>query len=199
MLANIIHLLLQLMPESREDFIEYLISIDYLDEAAKQMAIIVNDEKFQSARGKTAHQVCVFVLYYYSYFIILQLWTELCELISKNPLKIHSLAVDPIIRQGIKRYTDQVGQLWCSLAEYYIRAANFEKARDIFEEAILTVKTVRDFTQVCEGGFDFWDLVTFWGCSHVYILCAGVRCVCAIRRAYCQCTNGTCCKRGEYD
>ncbi len=57
----------------------------------------------------------------------LQLWNELCELISKNPDKVKSLKVDAIIRQGIKRYSDQVGLLWNSLADYYIRSAHFEK------------------------------------------------------------------------
>jgi pre-mRNA-splicing factor SYF1 len=46
------------------------------------------------------------------------------------------------------RYTDQLGQLWNSLADYYIRSGLFERARDIYEEAIQTVTTVRDFTQV---------------------------------------------------
>ena len=40
---------------------------------------------------------------------------------------------------GIRRYTSEIGRLWCSLADYYIRLAVFEKARDIFEEAIESV------------------------------------------------------------
>lgn len=49
------------------------------------------------------------------------------------------------------RYTDQLGQLWNSLADYYIRGGLFERARDIYEEAIQTVTTVRDFTQVSDN------------------------------------------------
>jgi pre-mRNA-splicing factor SYF1 len=48
-------------------------------------------------------------------------------MISKNPEKVHSLKVEPIIRQGIKRYTDQTGLLWNSLADYYTRSGLFEK------------------------------------------------------------------------
>ena len=59
-----------------------------------------------------------------------QLWNELCELISKNPDKVKSLKVEAIIRQGIKRYSDQVGLLWNSLANYYIRSEHFEKVSD---------------------------------------------------------------------
>ncbi len=41
--------------------------------------------------------------------------------------QISSLKVDPIIRGGIRRFTDMIGQLWCSLADYYIRSGHFEK------------------------------------------------------------------------
>ena len=58
---------------------------------------------------------------------LFQLWNELCEMISKNPDKVTSLKVYAIIQQGIKRYTDQVGQLWKSLADYYVRSGHFEK------------------------------------------------------------------------
>lgn len=112
--------------------------IDYvlfsrLDEAALVLANIVNNEHFVSQHGKSNHQ----------------LWNELCELISTNPDKVRSLNVDAIIRGGLRRYTDQLGHLWNSLADYYVRSGLFERARDIYEEAIQTVTTVRDFTQVC--------------------------------------------------
>ena len=56
-----------------------------------------------------------------------QLWNELCDLIAKNPDKVTSLNIEPIIRQGLKRYTDQIGVLWNSLADYYIRGGHFER------------------------------------------------------------------------
>lgn len=80
-------------------------------------------------------------------------------MISKNPDKVHSLKVDAIIRGGLRRYTDQIGQLWNSLADYYIRAGLFERARDIYEEAIQTVLTVRDFTQVFDAYAQFEESV----------------------------------------
>ncbi|GMT04351.1 hypothetical protein PENTCL1PPCAC_26525, partial [Pristionchus entomophagus] len=126
---------LKLNPLAREDFVEYLRKVDQLDEAAKQLANLVNEDRPVSEKGKTVHQ----------------LWSELAELISQNPTKVTSLNVDAILREGIKRYSDQVGVLWCSLAEYYIRSAQFEKARDIYEEAMGSTKTVRDFTQIFDA------------------------------------------------
>ena len=133
---------LKLFPENREEYVEYLVEIGRLDEAAVQLAKIVNNENFVSQHGKSNHQ----------------LWNELCELISKNPSKVHSLNVDAIIRGGLRRYTDQLGHLWNSLADYYVRSGLFERARDIYEEAIQTVTTVRDFTQVFDAYSQFEEL-----------------------------------------
>nr|XP_039253689.1 pre-mRNA-splicing factor SYF1-like [Styela clava] len=135
--------MLKLIPEESEDYVEYLISIDRYDEAATKLAEIVNDESFASKHGKTNHL----------------LWHELCELISKNPDKVHSLKVEAIIRGGLKRFTDQLGQLWCALADYYIRSGLFERAREIYEEAIETVTTVRDFTQIFDAYAQFEESV----------------------------------------
>eukprot|EP00729_Bicosta_minor_P011498 gene11498-11990_t len=123
---------LKLDADAAEDYIEYLISIDRLDDAAVKLADVVNREHFVSKKGRTQHE----------------LWQWLCELISQNPDKITSLRVDPIIRGGLRRFTDMVGTLWNALADYYVRQGNFEKARDVFEEAVLTVATVRDFSLV---------------------------------------------------
>ncbi|KZC11912.1 Pre-mRNA-splicing factor SYF1 [Dufourea novaeangliae] len=116
--------------------------IGRLDEAAVKLAQIVNQDDFVSKHGKSNHQ----------------LWNELCDLISKNPSKIKSLNVDAIIRGGLRRYTDQLGPLWNSLADYYVRSGLFERARDIYEEAIQTVTTVRDFTQVFDAYAQFEEL-----------------------------------------
>jgi len=133
---------LQLCPDQAEGYVDYLVSVDKLDEAAVVLAKIVNDADFVSKEGKSNYA----------------LWHELCELISKNPHKIKSLNVDAIIRGGLRRYTDQVGLLWNSLADYYIRSGLFERARDIYEEAIRTVTTVRDFTQVFDAYAQFEEL-----------------------------------------
>ena len=62
-----------------------------------------------------------------------------------------SLDAEAIIRQGISRFSDQRGTLWCALADYYIRAGLFDRARDIYMEAVHVVVTVRDFTQVFDA------------------------------------------------
>ena len=46
---------------------------------------------------------------------------------------------------------DQVGRLWQALAGYFIRLGQFEKARDVYDEAIQAVVTVRDFSIVFDA------------------------------------------------
>ncbi|XP_048776809.1 pre-mRNA-splicing factor SYF1-like isoform X2 [Ostrea edulis] len=130
---------LKLQKENTEGYIEYLMKIGWLDEAANRLVDIINDDAFVSREGKSKHQ----------------LWNELCDLVAKNPDKVTSLKIEPIIRQGLKRYTDQIGVLWNAMADYYIRGGHFERARDIYEESILTVITVRDFTQVFDAYAQF--------------------------------------------
>ena len=110
-------------------------SVGYVQEAAEQLLAICGDDDFVSTRDRSK----------------LELWLELCDLISKNATKIKNIDVDAVIRFGIRKFTDCVGRLWASLAEYYIRLAQFEKARDAFEEGMASVKTVRDFTLIWEG------------------------------------------------
>ncbi|XP_053201125.1 pre-mRNA-splicing factor syf1 homolog [Panonychus citri] len=126
---------LKLSPEDTEDFIDYLRGMGRLDEAAVKLYEIVNNENFISKEGKSKHQ----------------LWNELCDLISKNPDKVHSLKVENIIREGIKQYRDEQGKLWNAYAQYFTRSGLFERARDIYEEAISSVLTIKDFSLVFDS------------------------------------------------
>lgn len=63
--------------------------------------------------------------------------------------------VEAVIRAGIRRFTDETGRLWCALADYFNRLGLFDKARDVYEEGLATVMTVRDFSIV----FDAYALV----------------------------------------
>ncbi|KAI6904442.1 Pre-mRNA-splicing factor [Hortaea werneckii] len=68
-----------------------------------------------------------------------------------NPVPMRdgsTMAVETIIRSGLTRFPDQRGILWVGLARYYINLGAYERARDIFEEGITTVMTIRDFSIV---------------------------------------------------
>ena len=67
------------------------------------------------------------------------LWTELCQLISKNPTEIKSLDVDAIMRSALRKYTDQIGALWTSLADYYVRSGLFERVSLVFNLDLISI------------------------------------------------------------
>lgn len=130
---------LQYDPNHIEDFIEFLINSSLWQESAERLASVLNDDKFYSIKGKTKHR----------------LWLELCDLLTRHANEVSGLNVDAIIRGGIRKFSDEVGRLWTSLAEYYIRRGLHEKARDVFEEGMSTVITVRDFSVIFDSYLQF--------------------------------------------
>ncbi|KAI4299300.1 hypothetical protein L6164_032770 [Bauhinia variegata] len=126
-------------PTHIEDFIEFLVDSSLWQEAAERLAAVLNDDRFFSIKGKTKHR----------------LWLELCDLLTRHANEVSGLNVDGIIRGGLRKFTDEVGRLWTSLAEYYIRRGLHEKARDIFEEGMSTVTTVRDFGVIFDSYSQF--------------------------------------------
>ncbi|KZV27511.1 hypothetical protein F511_04562 [Dorcoceras hygrometricum] len=126
-------------PSHIEDFIEFLVNSELWQEASERLAGVLNDDQFYSLKGKTKHR----------------LWLELCDLLTQHAREVSGLNVDAIIRGGIKKFTDEVGRLWTSLADYYIRRELLEKARDIFEEGMTSVITVRDFSVIFDAYSQF--------------------------------------------
>ncbi|EPZ34667.1 TPR-like protein [Rozella allomycis CSF55] len=126
---------LQLFPEKTEEYIKYLRENECYDLCAQKIVDVINNENFVSVEGKTHYMF----------------WVELCEMICEHPKEMKGIKVDAILRSGIQRFQDQRGKLWTSLADYYIYMGQFDKARDVYEEGIHTVMTVRDFTQIFEA------------------------------------------------
>jgi pre-mRNA-splicing factor SYF1 len=82
---------------------------------------------------------------------------DLCDMVSKHPAEVKSLNIESIIRSGIRQFTDEVGRLWISLGDHFIRLGQFEKARDVYEEAIATVSTVHDFSLIFDAYSKFLE------------------------------------------
>jgi pre-mRNA-splicing factor SYF1 len=100
-------------------------------EVAARLAGALNDDAFRSLEGKTKHA----------------LWLELCDTITRHPKDVAGSGVDVegVLRGGVRRFTEEVGRLWTALADYHIRRGAFERARDVYEEGLASVATVRDF------------------------------------------------------
>lgn len=137
---------MQIHPEDCEDFIGLLVEMGEYTEAVKRYMDILNNPKFRSKQGK-------------SHF---QLWSEMMDLLVTQAKEVMTgnvtgIDVENIVRSGIERFPDQRGKLWAGLATYWITRGNFERARDIFEEGITTVMTVRDFTLIFDSYAEFED------------------------------------------
>ncbi|KAK8807297.1 hypothetical protein WA158_004056 [Blastocystis sp. Blastoise] len=124
-----------LEPSFREEYVDYLLSIEQYDEAAVQMSICCNDPSFVSSKQTTTYG----------------LWLNLAELLTKHPKDIKSVKIEPILRNGLKRFQEDTGKLWCYLATYFIKIGNFERARDIYEEGIKSVMSVHDFCLIFDS------------------------------------------------
>ena len=132
-------------------------------EAAKTLLRLAKasiDAKYVSPEGKS------------SYMLLLE-WLELCEKYSDevgmeredeegvdvqkalediDTLSPTRLPVSHVVRTlGLARFPDQAGRLWTGLATYWIRRGDLTAAKDIFEEGIGAVLTVRDFTQIFDA------------------------------------------------
>ncbi|KAJ3125552.1 Pre-mRNA-splicing factor SYF1 [Nowakowskiella sp. JEL0407] len=151
---------LKFEPENAEKYVSVLLSLEepQYAEAARVLASIVENPNYKSPNGK-------------SHF---QLWSDLCDLVcehadeidletntdtllsgSEKLGKVEKLDVDGLLRAGIATFTDQVGKLWNSLAMWWILKGESEKARDVYEEAISKVMTVRDFAMVFDSYSEF--------------------------------------------
>lgn len=139
---------MQIHPEDSEDFIELLLEMGRYSEAIKKYMDILNNPRFRSKVGKSSFQ----------------LWSEMVEVLVTHAKEIDTgdtagIDVEAIVRSGIERFADQRGKLWSGLATYWITKGNFERARDIFEEGITTVMTVRDFTLVFDSYAEFEESI----------------------------------------
>ena len=139
---------MQVHPEDAEDFIELLVQVGYHTEAVHRYIDILNNPRFRSKNGKGHYE----------------LWSEMVDLMVEHATEVQTghesgIDVERIIRSGIDRFADQRGKLWCGLATYWIRKGSFERARDVYEEGITTVMTVRDFTLVFDSYAEFEESI----------------------------------------
>ncbi|KAK0629947.1 hypothetical protein B0T17DRAFT_556258 [Bombardia bombarda] len=139
---------MQVHPEDAEDFIELLTQVGLYTEAVHRYITILNNPRFMSKNGKGHYE----------------LWSEMVDLLVEHATEVETghetgIDVERIIRSGTERFADQRGKLWCGLATYWIRRGSFERARDIFEEGITTVMTVRDFTLAFDSYTEFEESI----------------------------------------
>ena len=132
------------------DYVDYLLGAGFYDEAARQLVVAI-DQKYLPATpadGDAGGGVGGAER---------ALWLKLVELVAKNASRVRSVRLEPVVRSALARFAGDAARLWVALADYSIRIGNFEKARDVFEEALASVVSVRDFSQIWDAYSRFED------------------------------------------
>lgn len=123
----------------RLDFAEYLSSIGKFEASIEQYLFYLHTSIHHD---DTSQQLSF------------SIWLKICDACTAHANQLPSQLVskvEQVIRYGIRYFTDEVGNLWCKLAAIFFKIGNFEKARDIFDEGLVSVSTIRDFTLIFES------------------------------------------------
>lgn len=49
------------------------------------------------------------------------------------------------IRDALQLYPDEGGKIWVKLSDYFVRLGEFDRAREVLEEAIESIDNAKDF------------------------------------------------------
>lgn len=79
----------------------------------------------------------------------------------EDPSSRRRLNIEKVVENdGLSVYKDQAGRLWTGLATYWIKRAEFDRAKETFERGFNRVVTVRDFIQIFDAYTEFGASLT---------------------------------------
>jgi len=128
-------------PDDIELVLNKLIQFKDINNSLSIFERILNDEDFVSKEGKSP----------------LELWLDYADILmsTKKANQDHDLIVENFVQNGIKRFPDQQGKLYVKLATYFSKRGLYEKARDVLEQGLRLVLTVKDFTVIYDCYAEF--------------------------------------------
>lgn len=125
----------KLKPGGVERLFRCLVRGERWDEAVVELCGALRDMKWEPEGEKSREE----------------LWMELARIAARHPKEVVSVDVSSLLRGAIRGAVTDVGELWVVLGEYFIRKGLFEDARNVYEEAIATLRVVRDFAVVFDA------------------------------------------------
>ncbi|CDJ53455.1 XPA-binding protein, putative [Eimeria brunetti] len=155
-----------LEPERRDEFAAYLAGVGRKEEAASWLAAAASDGSVSASSGRSRHELWLSVCELAAAAATAATPTTATTtaaatgtgrgaspLTSSPPVSriFGSIQVEALLRSGIRRFSDSVAGLWCSLARLFLQQGLPGKARVIFEEALGKVQTIRDLAVVYEA------------------------------------------------
>ncbi|KAJ2818398.1 pre-mRNA-splicing factor syf1, partial [Coemansia sp. 'formosensis'] len=116
----------QMWPERTEEYIAWCVAQGRWAEAARRLVAEIDSGRSGSA------------------------WSRLAQIVGAQPEAVKELRVEAILRDGIARERG-AGELWAALAAHFVARGLVEQARDVYEEAVVKVDSVRDFAMVFDA------------------------------------------------
>ncbi|KAJ2870689.1 pre-mRNA-splicing factor syf1, partial [Coemansia aciculifera] len=113
----------QMWPDRAEEFIAWCVAQGRWAEASRRLIVEIDSGRSGSA------------------------WRRLAQIMRAQPEAVAELRVEDILRDGIARGRG-AGELWTALAAHFVARGLVEQARDIYEEAVVKVDSVKDFAMV---------------------------------------------------
>ncbi|KAJ2427538.1 pre-mRNA-splicing factor syf1, partial [Coemansia sp. RSA 2531] len=116
----------QMWPDRAEEFIAWCVAQGRWAEASRRLIVEIDSGRSGSA------------------------WRRLAQIMRAQPEAVAELRVEAILRDGIARGRG-AGELWTALAAHFVARGLVEQARDIYEEAVVKVDSVKDFAMVFDA------------------------------------------------
>lgn len=86
-------------------------------------------------------------------------FARLAEIVVEHPTAVDAQSAERVLRAALRHYPAHSAKFWVSLARYWILRGRLERARNVFEEAVHTVTTVRDFGVVFDAYVEYLENV----------------------------------------
>ena len=122
----------------KEEYIEYLLENKNIKKAVIFLIEIINNSDYYPVKYNK---------YEYS--------MKVCKLISENSIEIKNFNSENIFNYCLKKYSDEIGNIWVFYANFFLGKGDFEKTRFIFQKAVLNVNTRKDFGIVYNAFLNF--------------------------------------------
>lgn len=143
LLSHVGHRLCILDKSFKEKLVKTFLSRKMTLRAMEMLIEMIDDEEFVSGELATKYDLVMYLL----------------KVIRENADTLPENKCEQVFRHFLNKYSDEVGNMWVSFANYFIRRGMFEKARSIFEEALNEVKVSRDFGVVYNAYLRFEESV----------------------------------------
>jgi len=136
-------------PSALEDFAEYLEKHGRFKDASEILVQCLSTEGFVSKKGRS---------YFDVWMEVARVWGEHGDVVGGGFERVVRAKLitgrqkdGDSGKRGDAAFQEVQGVLWCKLADYYTRMGSFDRARSIYEEGMVEVTRVRDFSLIFDA------------------------------------------------